>query len=343
MEDINRILGLFFSDENNLIYENVKYSKYLSEAEKDKLKILPMKFLGPLFLTAASDQEQNWKIELIESALSLRQERQMDRDVIQSFFSLNSSMNSGDGMTHLFSFIGTPYTEDIEVIYNRITEYIHPSIIQGKIVQESIKGDNFSFKDFIHEELNRGINLIENSLGSSRKMYWKEQEKYSCVGLIERIKTPKSKETNLLTIEEANPLRVELLSEIPNFYVMSTLPDFYENLISQTLILFNKINVFPSIRQIKLSKKNKNVLYLEEYLKENGVKKSYGFILIPKKIPSGKFRNLSYYRKHLRLILDKGERVEKILHNINPEFGIDRWGANSDEQLNEIKLKLDTT
>lgn len=341
MEDYGKILGLFFSDENNLIYENVKYLKYLSEEKKDKLKVLPMKFLGPLFLTAASDSKQNWKIDLIESTLSLYQEREMERDVIQSFFSLNSSMSSGDGMTNLFTLIGTPYTEDIEIIYRKITEYIHPSIIQGKIVKESIMGDEFSFKNFINEELNRGLDLIENSLGSSRKMYWKEQQKYSCVGLVERIISSDSTETNLLTFEEDNPLRAQLLSEIPTFYVMTIIPDFYEKLITQTLNIFNKTNVYPNIRQVKLSKKGKKVLYMEEFLKENGIKKSYGFILIPKEILSGKFRNISYYRKHLRLILDGSERMERILTNINPEFGIDRWGANSEEQLNEIKLKLD--
>jgi hypothetical protein len=341
MEDYGKILGLFFSDENSLIYENVKYLKYLSEEKKDKLKVLPMKFLGPLFLTAASDSKQNWKIDLIESTISLYQEREMERDVIQSFFSLNSSMSSGDGMTNLFTLIGTPYTEDIEIIYRKITEYIHPSIIQGKIVKESIMGDEFSFKNFINEELNRGLDLIENSLGSSRKMYWKEQQKYSCVGLVERIISSDSTETNLLTFEEDNPLRAQLLSEIPTFYVMTIIPDFYEKLITQTLNIFNKTNVYPNIRQVKLSKKGKKVLYMEEFLKENGIKKSYGFILIPKEIPSGKFRNISYYRKHLRLILDGSERMERILTNINSEFGIDRWGANSEEQLNEIKLKLD--
>jgi hypothetical protein len=341
MEDYGKILGLFFSDENNLIYENVKYLKYLPEDKKDKLKVLPMKFLGPLFLTAASNNKQNWKIDLIESTLSLYQKREMERDVIQSFFSLNSSLRSGDGMTNLFTLIGTPYTEDIEIIYKKITEYIHPSIIQGKIVKESIMGDEFSFKNFITEELNRGLDLIENSLGASRKMYWKEQQKYSCVGLVERIISSDTKETNLLTFEEDNPLRSQLLSEIPTFYVMTIIPDFYEKLITQTLNIFNKTNVYPNIRQVKLSKKDQKVLYMEEFLKENGIKKSYGFILIPKEIPSGKFKNISYYRKHLRLILDGSERMEKILTNINPEFGIDRWGANSEEQLNEIKLKLD--
>ena len=195
----NTIVGLFYSDENNLVYENIKYSEKISDEVTNKLRLLSFKFLGPLFLTASSLEGSNWKIDFIESSLSNYQKRTIDVDVIQSFFNLNSSMYSGDGITNLFTLIVSPYTEDIKVIYEKMVKYIHPCIIQGKILKESMLGNDFNLKKFIEEELERGINLIEISLGSSRKMYWEEQSKYHCVSFIERKKSDKSKESHLYT------------------------------------------------------------------------------------------------------------------------------------------------
>ncbi|TFF85499.1 MAG: hypothetical protein EU518_01060 [Promethearchaeota archaeon] len=342
MEDISSILGLFFSDENNLIYENIRFSTNISEEKKEKLKMLPFKFLGPIFLTAATEKDDNWRINFIEASLSLHQERNMNRNVIQSFFTLNSTYSSPDGITDLFTLIGSPYTEDIDMIDNKITKYIHPSIIQGKIIKESILGDDFSFKDFIRDELNRGINLIQHGLGSSRKMYWKEQQNYYCIGIIERILSKSNSNTYLYTFEKSNPIRKKILSCIPSYYVMIIIPNFYENLINETLRLFDKSNVYPNIREINLKSNTKEILYVEEFLKENGNKKSYGFILIPEINDSEYNRSLSYYKKQLRLLLDGNENIFKFLYKINPHFDITKWGANSEAELDLIEKELDS-
>ncbi|MBD3215735.1 MAG: hypothetical protein GF311_24195 [Candidatus Lokiarchaeota archaeon] len=342
MEDISsKILGLFFSDENNLIYEKIRYTEDISDEKKEELKMLPFKFLGPVFLTAATEETDNWRIKFIEASLSLYQERQMNRNVIQSFFNVNSTLESPDGITNLFTLIGSPYTEDINIIDNKVSNYIHPSITQGKIVKESILGNDFSFRNFINKELERGINLIQHGLGSSRKMYWKEQQKYYCVGLIERITSNKSSESNLYTFEKNNPIRKKILSLIPSYYVMMIIPDFYESLIHNTLKLFNKTNVYPNIREIILESSSKEVLYVEEFLKENGNKRSYGFILIPAIKDSQYNRNISYYKKQLRLILDGNKDVFHFINDINPHFDLRRWGVNSEEELELLKSELD--
>ncbi|MFW9874071.1 MAG: hypothetical protein ACFFG0_13265 [Candidatus Thorarchaeota archaeon] len=70
-------------------------------------------------------------------------------DVIQSFFTLNSSINTSEGTTNLFALMGSPFTEDMKLIYEEISEYIHPSIIQGKVVNENLLGNRFNFSRFI--------------------------------------------------------------------------------------------------------------------------------------------------------------------------------------------------
>ena len=69
----NTILGLFFADENNLVFENLKLEGSMPEEKLNFLKTLSFKFLGPVFLTAASNAEEKWKITFIESSLSLQQ------------------------------------------------------------------------------------------------------------------------------------------------------------------------------------------------------------------------------------------------------------------------------
>ena len=64
MNDKDLILGLFYSDEDNLIYE--RFSQDLSDESEKSLKMLSYKFLGPLFFTAASGNGSNWKIESID-------------------------------------------------------------------------------------------------------------------------------------------------------------------------------------------------------------------------------------------------------------------------------------
>ena len=339
MKDDDRILGLFFSDKDNLVYDNIKFSESLSEDNKNQLNMLSYKFLGPVFLTAASSNGDNWRIELIESSLSLYQGK--ISDIIQSFFSLNSSFKSEDGVSNLFALIGSPHTEDIKDIYNLLVKYIHPSIIQGKIVNEDLLGNRFNFHKFIKSELVRGIHLIDYSLGSSRKVYWEEQHSYSCVGLIERIKSKKDKISNLYTFDESDPLRKESLNFIPSYYVMCVLPDYYENLIDETLRLFNKAGISANLRLINLSNKNNKVIYLEEFIVEDDIKKSYGVILVQDNNVLSNPNKISFYKKNLRLILDGHKELNEVLNHFNDRFKAKEWATQTDEDLNNIGSKLD--
>ena len=49
----NIILGLFFADEDNLVFDNIKYSDKFTDMKINDIKMLSYKFLGPVFLTAA--------------------------------------------------------------------------------------------------------------------------------------------------------------------------------------------------------------------------------------------------------------------------------------------------
>ena len=341
MKKENIILGLFFADENNLVFESIRYSEKLSSDRKDSLKMLSFKFLGPVFLTAASGIGNNWKIDFIDSALSLYQKQVVEAAVIQSFFTLNSSLETDLGTTHLFALISTPFTEDVKLIEEEISKYIHPSIMQGKLVSESLLGSRFNFDRFIRRELNRGINLIEYSLGSARKMYWEEKHRYYCVGVIERKNSEDLRISNLYTFDKEDPLRREYLDFIPSYYVMSILPDYYEHLISETLTLYDKKGVYPNIREFKLSYKNKKVVYLEEFLFEKEIFYSYGVILVQEQEITESNNNLSFFKKTLRLILDKKRSLKYGLDLINPQFKSERWGAISNEDLEKIGKFLD--
>ena len=108
-----------------------------------------------------------------------------DKKVVDDRFKMPKAEIFYEGnTTYLFTIIGSPYTEDVELIYQKLIRYIHPSIIQGKIVNEDINKAEFILSDFIDTELTRGISLIEHSLGSARKMggaYWKKKLKYYCI------------------------------------------------------------------------------------------------------------------------------------------------------------------
>jgi len=341
MNDEEIILGLFYADEDNLVFDNIKCSDDFSEEKRNELKMLSFKFLGPVFLTAASGIGNNWKIESIEASLSLRYSKAIEADVIQSFFTLNSSMDTLEGSTNLFALISTPFTEDIKLIYDEISEYVHPSIMQGKVVNENLLGSRFNFSRFIKAELYRGINLIEYSLGSSRKLYWEEGQRYYCVGLIERRNSKDIRDSNLYTFDKNDPLRKRYLDYIPSYYVMSILPDYYEHLISETLELYNKKGVYPCIRSIKLSYKDKKVVYLEEFTLENDIIKSFGVVLVHQNENTEMNKNLSYFRKKLRLILDRKKDLKETLRLVNPYFKEERWGTILDEDLNRIGEVLD--
>ncbi|MFX0072135.1 MAG: hypothetical protein ACFFAO_13690 [Candidatus Hermodarchaeota archaeon] len=341
MNDEDRILGVFFSDKDNLIYDKIKFSGELSEENKNQLNMLSYRFLGPVFLTAASAYKDTWKIEFIESTLSHYKGRMEHIDIMQSFFSLNSSIVSDDGITNLFALIGSNYTEDVKDIYGILSNYIHPSIIQGKIVNEDLLGNRFKFHSFIEQELLRGLNLVDYSLGSSRKIYWEEQHKYSCVGIIERKILEGEKSSVLYTFDEKNILRKKTLNFIPSFYVMSILPNYYEELIDETLNLFDKTSLFPNIRLIELRSKNKKVVYLEEFLVSDNVRHSYGAILVQDNESFGELNNISYYKKGLRQIMDENKELNQILNFFNPQFTLKKWSSKSESDLNNIKGILD--
>ena len=126
-----------------------------------------------------------------------------------------------------------------------------------------------------------------------------------------------------------------------NPYVMSILPDYYEHLISETLDLYDKRGVSPKIRLIRLIHENKKVIYLEEFILENSIFKSYGVILVQQNPGTEEIHNLSYYRKILRNILDRKKNLRDVIKIINPYFEDVRWGAILDEELNQIAEVLD--
>jgi len=342
MKDSEFILGLFFSDEYSLIYDNIKFSEGLSQDAESNLKMISYKFLGPLFLTSANTSGTNWKIEFIESSLSLHQGRTLDVDIIQSFFNINSTIESEEGLpTHLSAMIGSPHTEDIKLLYDKLVEYIHPSIIQGRIVNESLLGGDFVYKNFIKGELERGLNLLQFSLGSARKMYWEEQQKYYCIAVIERIIDKDTKSSYLYTFYKDDLIRKQFLSYIPSYYIMAILPDYYENLIHETLELFNITSIYPNVRKIRLSRQDKQAIYIEENLVENGFKKSWGVILIPENEFTNDCNNLAFYKRNLRAILDVYKDPIEIIRKINPQLSFEKYCTSSEEGLNEISDYFD--
>ena len=335
------ILGLFFANEDNLVFDNIKYSEIFSDIKINDIKMLSYKFLGPVFLTAATGIGNNWKIEFIETSLSLRDNNIEEADVLQSFFTLNSSIETQEGITNLFVLISSPYTEDTKLIYDELSNYIHPSIIQSKIVNENLLGSRFDYNKLIESELDRGINLIDYSLGISRKVYWEEEHRYYCVGLIERKTGEELRVSNLYTFNKDSDLRKRYLDYIPSYYVMSILPDYYENLINETLEIYNKKGVYPNIKRIELRYGDKKVVYLEEYNIKNDILKSYGVILIQQNEETEENKKLSYFKKNLRLILDREMDLKDSLNKFNQHLKYERWSTISDEALNKIDIFLD--
>jgi len=341
MKNIDAILGLFFANEDEMVYDKIKISQDLTEESENNLKMLSFKYFGPVFLTEMCSGGDPWNIDFIESGLILQSQGSYDEKRFQSFFTINSSNETIDGITNLSALIASPYTEDTKKITDGLSEYIHPAITQGKIVEENYLGDRFKYSKFIQRELNRGLNLIEYSLGSSRKVYWEEQHNYYCVGLIERIVSKYYKASNLITIDKDNSLRKKCLEFIPSYYVMAILPDYYEKLIDETLKLFNVTTIDPSIRLIKLHSYEKRVIYLEEYIVDNNVKKSYGVILIEDPEEFNDLNKISFYKKNLRLILDQNKDVHDAMVKFNPNFTVKRWDTLTNENLNDLEANLD--
>ncbi len=340
MNNINAILGLFFADENEMVYDKIKISEGLTEERENDLKMLSFKYLGPVFLTEMCNKGNPWNIDFVESALMLQDQGSYEKS-FQSFFNINSSSETIDGRVNLSALIASLYTEDIKEIADELREYIFPAINQGKIVEENFLGSRFKHSKFIHRELTRGLNLIEYSLGSSRKVYWEEQHNYYCVGLIERIVSKYDKTSFLLTFDKDNLLRKKCLEFIPSYYIMAILPDYYEKLIDETLKLFNVTTISPNIRLIKLHSFEKKLIYLEEYVVEKNIKKSYGVILIEDAEGFNDLNKISFYKKNLRLILDGVKDVHEIMPKINPNLSFKRWDTLSNESLNDLEANLD--
>ncbi len=341
MKNINAILGLFFANEDEMVYDKIKISEDLTEERENNLKMLSFKYLGPVFLTEMCNKGNPWNIDFVESSLILQDQGLFNEKSFQSFFNINSSNETIDGIVNLSALIASPYTEDIKEISDELCEYILPALIQGKIVEENFLGSRFKYSKFIQRELIRGLNLIDYSLGSSRKVYWEEQHNYYCVGLIERIVSESYKVSNLFTFDKDNLLRKKCLEFIPSYYVMAILPDYYEKLIDETLKLFDVTTIYPNIRLIKLHSYEKKVIYLEEYVVDKNIKKSYGVILIEDTEGFSDLNRIPFYKKNLRLILDKTKDVHDIMSKINPNLSFKRWDTLSNESLNDLEASLD--
>jgi len=324
-----------------MVYDKIKISEELTEERENNLKMLSFKYLGPVFLTEMCNKGNPWNIDFIESALILHNQVSYNEKRFQSFFNINSSNETIDGIVNLSALIASPYTEDIKQIADGLCEYILPAIIQGKIVEESYLGSRFKYSKFIQRELTRGLNLIDYSLGSARKVYWEEQHNYYCVGLIERVVSKYYKASNLITFDKDNVLRKKCLEFIPSYYVMAILPDYYEKLVDETLKLFNVTSIHPNIRLIKLHSHEKKVIYLEEYVVAKNIKKSYGVILIEDTEGFTDMNKISFYKKNLRLILDQNKDVHDIMVKINPNLSFKKWDTLSNESLNDLETNLD--
>ncbi|MBA7505194.1 hypothetical protein ES706_03857 [subsurface metagenome] len=149
------------------------------------------------------------------------------------------------------------------------------------------------------------------------------------------------KELNIYTFSKDDPLRREHLEDIPSYYVMVILTEYYEKMTNITLDIFEMVNVNSNIRQIELGAKDKKVLYLEEYSEEDDIKKSYGVILIPMEDESEHVKNKSFYKKNLRKMLDGNISFENFIKIINPHFILEKWAATSNIELEKIQEILD--
>ncbi|MFX1551150.1 MAG: hypothetical protein ACFFB9_12390 [Promethearchaeota archaeon] len=337
------LLGLFFSDEETLVYDNIKLSYDLPKETIRELKLMSLKFLGPLFMTRNLYNQKQWKIDYIETSLTPQLRMMIDNTLMQSFTCLNSSKKVAGYATNLFTFIGSPYTEDITMIYEKLDNYIHPSIIQGKLIAQSIYNTDFDFKLFVEDELKRGADLIEHTLGSPRKIYWEEKIAYSAVGVIKRTKKDGLLESDLYTFDLDDPLRKETLDHIPSYYFMGILPDYYEKRMNETLSLFGKDRLYSNIIKIKVSSPEMVVIYIEEFITNMNGKTSCGLILIPSNEKIKESHDLFFFKKNLRHMLDKNKDFERSVIELNSKINpFENWNLNSYESLHNIERSLDS-
>ena len=82
MVESEGMLGLFYSDENGVVYDNMKLSENLTDNRKIQLKMLPFRFLGPVLMTAASNGKEKWIIESIEANLYLLNVNTKEVDIL---------------------------------------------------------------------------------------------------------------------------------------------------------------------------------------------------------------------------------------------------------------------
>jgi hypothetical protein len=123
---------------------------------------------------------------------------------------------------------------------------------------------------------------------------------------------------------------------------MGILPDYYEKRMNETLKLFEKQGLYPNIIKIKVSNPNKEVLYLEEFVINSNEKLSYGLILIPSNNKIKESREIFYYKKKLRFMLDKKKEFERYIIDLNSKINpFKKWSLNSEEALRKIEKKLD--
>lgn len=345
MRGSNNLIGLFFSDENNLVYKKIQHFLDISEQKATELEMLTFKFFGPVYMTAAENSKQQWKIDFIEASLGLKQGMNTNWKNLQSFFTLNSSYPTEKGeITHLSAFISSPYTEDYEPLYDKFTEYIHPCLVQGNIFKKKTSNGEFKERRFIREELDRGLQLLNYNLGSARKMYLKEHQKFFCIGVIKNFYKDGKKLSKFYTFDKDDQLISDINENIPSFYIISTIPNYYETLLTNTIDLFNISAYSANLRRINLSSQEKEVVYIEEYVVKEDKKESIGVILIPApKELLDQSENISMYRKKIRTHLDNGKayEIDDFLKAFNARFSTQEWDISSEQGLNEIQINLD--
>ena len=90
MKVFDAILGLFFANEEENVYDKIKISEDLTEERENNLKMLSFKYLGPVFLTEMCNQGNPWNIDFVESALMLQDQGTFNEKSFQSFFNILS-------------------------------------------------------------------------------------------------------------------------------------------------------------------------------------------------------------------------------------------------------------
>ena len=70
-------------------------------------------------------------------------------------------------------------------------------------------------------------------------------------------------------------------------------------------------------------------------------KSSYGVILIEDPEGLNDLNKIAYYKKYLRLMLDKPKDVYDIMLKINSNLAFKRWDTLSNESLNNLEATLD--